>query len=333
MAGSTPHYDVTVDATSEDTLQVGCLKVLRLVRPTWDKDQIRLKVFTDGLTNKLMGGWREGWKKEVVLVRVYGEDTEKYIDRGAEVDNMLLLEQGGDGAQLFATFTNGLAYEFVSGDVLQPGIQPPQVYQEVAATMARMHRIDLPPARKLPGVWTFLRRLASLYPTEAMEGLLTLHQLEQEIVSLESCLCSSLSPVVFAHNDAMPANMVRTSQGNVRLIDLEYSGPNYAAFDIANTLNEWVGADVDNLDFEGNYPEEASVEDWISHYLLELHQKGPTQEEVREVREEVRRFTPVNHLVWSTWAVLQALSSSISYDYLGYARQRLTEYRRLSKIQ
>jgi len=97
------------------------------------------------------------------------------------VDNMLLLEQGGDGAQLFATFTNGLAYEFVSGDVLQPGIQPPQVYQEVAATMARMHRIDLPPARKLPGVWTFLRRLASLYPTEAMEGLLTLHQLEQEV--------------------------------------------------------------------------------------------------------------------------------------------------------
>jgi len=90
---------------------------------------------------------------------------------------------------------------------------------------------------------------------------------------------------------------------------------------------------VDNLDFEGNYPEEASVEDWISHYLLELHQKGPTQEEVREVREEVRRFTPVNHLVWSTWAVLQALSSSISYDYLGYARQRLTEYRRLRQTQ
>ena len=30
-------------------------------------------------------------------------------------------------------------------------------------------------------VWTFLRRLASLYPAEATEGLLTLHQLEQEV--------------------------------------------------------------------------------------------------------------------------------------------------------
>ena len=48
-------------------------------------DHVLVQVFTDGLTNKLMGGWREGWKKEVVLVRVYGEDTEKYIDRGAEV--------------------------------------------------------------------------------------------------------------------------------------------------------------------------------------------------------------------------------------------------------
>ena len=32
-----------------------------------------------------MGGWREEERDEVVLVRVYGEGTERYIDRGAEV--------------------------------------------------------------------------------------------------------------------------------------------------------------------------------------------------------------------------------------------------------
>ena len=31
---------------------------------------------------------------------------------------------------------------------------------------------------------------------------------------------------------------VVTNTGTVRLIDLEYSGPNYAAFDIANLFNE-----------------------------------------------------------------------------------------------
>ena len=32
---------------------------------------------------------------------------------------------------------------------------------------------------------------------------------------------------------------VVTDSGKVRLIDLEYSGPNYAAFDIGNLFNEY----------------------------------------------------------------------------------------------
>ena len=34
-------------------------------------------------------------------------------------------------------------------------------------------------------------------------------------------------------------DQVVTDIGKVRLIDLEYSGPNYAAFDIANLFNEY----------------------------------------------------------------------------------------------
>lgn len=33
---------------------------------------------------------------------------------------------------------------------------------------------------------------------------------------------------------------VVTDNGKVRLIDLEYSGPNYAAFDIANLFSEYI---------------------------------------------------------------------------------------------
>ena len=63
--------------------------------------------------------------------RVYGDKTEQYIDRGAEVEpnhqnlsfslilllkveNMSLLASGGNGAKLYATFENGLAYEVYS---------------------------------------------------------------------------------------------------------------------------------------------------------------------------------------------------------------------------
>jgi thiamine kinase-like enzyme len=58
-----------------------------------------------------------------------------------------------------------------------------------------------------------------------------------QISLLKESLDSDLR-LVFAHNDAMPANMVITAQGTVRFIDLEYSGPNPAALDIAGLFNE-----------------------------------------------------------------------------------------------
>ena len=84
-------------------MQEGYLEVLRHVRPGWRKEQIKTKVlnpspnyfptkcfatclkksaadvhvcrcsclqmFTDGLTNKLVGGWLEGAREDTVLVR------------------------------------------------------------------------------------------------------------------------------------------------------------------------------------------------------------------------------------------------------------------------
>ena len=43
---------------------------------------------------------------------------------------------------------------------------------------------------------------------------------------------------------------VVTDIGKVRLIDLEYSGPNYAAFDIGNLFNEY--EDYDDNDHDDN---------------------------------------------------------------------------------
>ena len=49
---------------------------------------------------------------------------------------------------------------------------------------------------------------------------------------------------------------VVTDSGEVRLIDLEYSGPNYAAFDIGNLFNEYDDdyeyEDYDDHDDNGN---------------------------------------------------------------------------------
>jgi len=45
-------------------------------------------VFTDGITNKLLGCFHEDFPEDIVLVRVYGHKTDLLIDRNAETRNI-----------------------------------------------------------------------------------------------------------------------------------------------------------------------------------------------------------------------------------------------------
>lgn len=47
-----------------------------------------LKMFKDGITNKLIGVYLENLEESTILVRIYGENTEKIIDREAEIKNI-----------------------------------------------------------------------------------------------------------------------------------------------------------------------------------------------------------------------------------------------------
>ena len=62
--------EVAVDFSTEELLKAGAREVLQAVRPAWDQEAVSWRVYTDGITNKLIGGRLEG---ETVLVRVYGE--------------------------------------------------------------------------------------------------------------------------------------------------------------------------------------------------------------------------------------------------------------------
>jgi len=331
--GVTPYYNVSIDTGSRETMEEGCRKVICLVRPTWSSTEVQIKVFTDGLTNKLVGGWCKDME-DMVLVRIYGEDTEKFIDRESEKENMKRMEESGCGSKLYAAFQNGLSYEFVHGKVLEPAVlYDPQIYGEVAACVARMHKVKIPTGSA--SMWTFLGKLVKLYPERfsdpdkqrVLEHHLFSHaELEDEVDYLKHRLTDIKSPLVFCHNDAMPANMVLKSDKTIALIDLEYGGPNHAAYDLANLFNEYIGCE-EVLDFKRNYPNEYVIKDWIVSYLTEFAGKEPTKTEVCELYEDVVKFSVCGHLIWSTWAVIQAVSSQIEFDYMDYARQRVEQYK------
>lgn len=46
------------------------------------------QLFSDGITNKLIGVRHNGDVLNTILVRIYGENTEKLIDRSTEIKSM-----------------------------------------------------------------------------------------------------------------------------------------------------------------------------------------------------------------------------------------------------
>ncbi len=163
-------------------------------------------------------------------------------------------------------------------------------------------------------------------------------ELEAEIDELERTLGVSASPVVHCHNDLLLGNIIVHGDGGkkeVTFIDHEYGAPNYQAFDLGNHFAEWVGVDGE-LDFDRHYPSEAVQKDWLRRYLRAYRAGGdgggpdqdPTDDEVHRLYVEVNRFCLCAHLKWGIWALAQAKNSSIDFDFIGYARQKLDEYKR-----
>jgi ethanolamine kinase len=58
----------------------------------------------------------------ILLIRIYGNNTELLIDRDAETKNIQLLQGYNYAPSLYATFQNGICYEYVKGVTLTPGI-------------------------------------------------------------------------------------------------------------------------------------------------------------------------------------------------------------------
>lgn len=331
--GGIPHLDLEVSLKSEAELKSGALQVLKRVRPGWDQTKILWRTFTDGITNKLVGGWLETKKEDTVLVRVYGEGTEKIIDRQAEVNNMLKVQSIGCGSQLYATFNNGLCYEFIQGEILsQAMLEDPLVYGEVARTMARMHSVPLDDLE--PGLWDRMDKFISLANPACRPRLVTefptKDQMRAEMAELRKMMDSCSSPVVFSHNDALLGNIVvkrGEERVKVSLIDMEYGGANYAAYDIANHFVEFVGCEG-QLDYERWFPSRAYQRDWVKEYLGD---REGAEEMVETTLDSVEKFVLASHLLWSAWAVIQAENSSIDFDFEDYAIQRIVEYRRWKK--
>ena len=81
---------------------------------------VSFQVFTDGFSNRLAGCKLKSdtTDQDMILVRVYGENSEKFVDREQEIKNLKLFHKAGCGRPFYCRFNNGMCYGFAPGSCL-----------------------------------------------------------------------------------------------------------------------------------------------------------------------------------------------------------------------
>ncbi|KAK5901783.1 hypothetical protein CesoFtcFv8_007108 [Champsocephalus esox] len=332
------HFDLHID---EHKPHKGILDLLGRLRPNWDAQDIQMKRFTEGITNQLIGCFVAPLQEPgCVLVRLYGQMTELFVNRDRELEMFQVLHAHGCGPQIFCSFQNGICYEFVRGTVLEDELLlQPSIYRLIAAEMGRIHSIQPKcgaPAEPL--LWTKMSHFLTLVQSrnsssEEQRGtkspVPSFETLSAEMESLKRHLSQIDSPTVLCHNDLLTKNIIYDhKEGMVKFIDYEYADYNYQAFDIGNHFNEFAG--VSDVNYS-RYPSRELQRDWLTAYLQSYnHSTGRevtvTEAEVTKLYVQVCKFSLASNFFWGVWAILQSRFSSIDFDFERYATARLNYY-------
>ncbi|MEE6477418.1 hypothetical protein FKM82_011508 [Ascaphus truei] len=211
-----PKLELTV---VEAGFREGAMQLLRELRPEWQPEEVTTQVFTDGITNKLIGCYVGDTMEDVVLVRIYGNKTELLVDRDEELKSFQVLQSHGCAPQLYCTFNNGLCYEFMQGEALDPEhVCNPTICRLIARQLAKIHAIHahngwIPKSN----LWIKMGKYFSLIPTEFedervnerfLRDVPSFQVLQEEMAWMKSILSSLGSPVVLCHNDLLCKNII-----------------------------------------------------------------------------------------------------------------------------
>ncbi|XP_074706164.1 ethanolamine kinase 2 isoform X2 [Strix aluco] len=324
-----PHLGIAVD---EGDVLPGALRLMRELRPGWEPARVKTKLFTDGITNKLVACYTDEDMADAVLVRVYGRKTELFVDRETELRNFQVLRAHGCAPDLYCAFHNGLCYQFLPGIALGPDhVRDPHIFRLVAQEMARVHAIHANGSLPKPILWQKLHKYLTLVKTDLspkvsnpslQQDVPSLEMLEQELAWMKETLSQLGSPVVLCHNDLLCKNIIYDgTQEHVRFIDYEYTGYNYQAFDIGNHFNEFAG--VKEVDYR-LYPSKETQLQWLRSYLQAYKQltqgdrggTGVSEEELEALYVQVNKFSLASHFLWACWGLIQDKYSTIDFNFL-----------------
>jgi len=320
---------------------------------------IRFVPVTGGLTNILTKASipaehaKEGGHYQV-LVRFFGNETDKFFDRNLEDFIYNSCSREGLAPGYVGAFPGGRIEEFIDAETLT--VDKCKFYlKEIGEKIAEIHQHYIEDISQEPCIfnriedWFKHASEAQFGETKTKEkalySTLNFDLIKQEIDYLKSIIIPLNSPVVFCHNDLCCGNIMRNPANNkLYIIDYEYANYNYRGYDISNHFDEWT-TDYTRSDyphyhlFTDKYPTEAQREVFLRSYI---HRTGQLKKEtyspeqvttqLQQLQKEIDYFLLLPHFGWSLWAVTQAAHSDIEFGYMEYALDRLNHYYDLKKL-
>jgi len=283
-----------------------------------------------------------------VLVRLFGAPG--LIDRDVETSTLATLGRQGIALNYYGRFGNGRLEEWLPNVHTLQVSEIPMNVEAIAQQLGRLHSMFIIPdglkeyhnPTAPPTLWTQLKSWIKLGVAATYSNphdhdrakALPLSQLNDEMIWLQQYVCPKDSKIGFCHNDLLAANILcyfdnetDPPQRKIQLIDFEFSGMNYLAYDIANHFNEFAGGTDTGTPNYTLFPSLEVQKEFCQIYLETTKGRDHSEQDVEDLLTEVQGFVLANHLVWALWAVNQASDVGCEeFDYLLYASCRLERY-------
>ncbi|KAI3917420.1 hypothetical protein MKW98_027339 [Papaver atlanticum] len=278
----------------EDRIPREVTKILISLASSWgdtiDKNSLKVIPLKGAMTNEVYQiNWVTQKGDQKVLVRIYGQGVDAFLNREVEINTFECMSKHGQGPRLLGRFSNGRIEEFIHARTLSAHeLRDPEISSLIASKLELRN---------------WLSSAKQVRPPEEARVFM-LDSLDEEITILEKEISGENQPIGLCHNDLQYGNIMMNGDTYlVTIIDYEYASYNPVAYDLANHFCE-MEADYQSemphiLDFN-KYPYSSGDE--------------PTDVDVDALIEDVKKYTLAKHV------------NDIDFDYMEYAKQRFQQY-------
>ncbi|CAG2100169.1 unnamed protein product, partial [Medioppia subpectinata] len=278
-----------------------------------------------------------------VLLRLYGIGTTIPGDDYKVTDSLItmLLSERGLGPKLYGVFPGGRLEEFIPSRALVPQELENRDYMNVIAkNIAQIHALDVPINKRPDYFFTSMEKWlqsiatpvgadspAEQYPNPESEREVVGYDYRRELQWLRRVLPECGSPVVFAHNDLSPGNVLicddPLAYGGDLIIDFEFAAYNYRGFDFGTLFIEnqydYTVADYPyvriNID---KYPTDEEKRHFFCHYIKHSPDLSAGKETEDRLIREADYYSVGAHLFWAIWSVNRIRESRLNMQFCNW---------------